>query len=74
MDYGLGPCEGVITLPRVGQIGDEALSMRAAVVCPIHVENLVPGIPQMPHGPTSSLASASSDDDLQAFLQVFIKS
>ncbi len=63
MDDRVGPAEGVERLAEIGQIGDQALAVRAAVVTCVHVQDVVTRVAKVAHDPLAALARPARDHD-----------
>ena len=55
--------EGLGGLPVVGEVGEQALAVRRAVVLRVDVEDVVAVLAQVAHDPPARLAAAARDDD-----------
>ena len=66
VDDGVEAREGLGGLPVVGEVGEQALAVRRAIVLRVHVEHVMALLAQVAHDPSASLAASTRDDDPHA--------
>jgi len=62
VDHGLRPGEELMTLAEVGEVGNDALSVRTAVVRHVDIQHVVSVLAQLPHDPPPALAASAGHD------------